>query len=801
MRQILLLFLFTSLSTLTLGQTATLKGSVVDAGTNESLPFVNVLILGSDKGTVTDIEGNYLIEGITPGVYNIEYSFVGYKSFIQYDVQLSTSRQENFQIKLEQQSQALEEVKVKVIAKAKSIESPISVRSISNQEIIRNPGGNRDISKVIQSLPGVASTVSFRNDIIIRGGAPNENRFYLDGIEVPNINHFATQGSSGGPVGMINVNFISGVDFYSGAFPANRSNALSSIMNFKQKTGNTDRWISSFTLGSSDAGLTFDGPIGKKSSLILSYRRSYLQYLFSALGLPFLPTYNDSQFKYVYQPNKKNKLTFIGLGAIDDFKLNAGVNDGVEDSLTLVANDYILGYLPINTQWNYTVGGKWQNFGEKSIWTTVVSRSHLNNEAYKYLNNDESSEDNKILDYKSQEIENKLRIENSTFRKGFKINFGLNAEQVTYTNSTFSKRAINGSEVTFDFNSRLNLFKHGLFTQISKSFFGERWALSFGLRMDGVNYSETMNNPLNQLSPRLSSSFSFNEKLSFNANIGRYYQLPAYTVLGYRNGSGDLVNKVNDIQWIRADHVVAGFEYSFSKYFDISVESFYKDYANYPFQLADSISLANLGGDFGVIGNEPVTSDNKGRSYGLEFLAQQRAKKGFYGILAYTMVRSEFQDKTGAYIPSAWDNRHIVSLTMGKSFKKNWELGVKFRFSGGSPYTPYDVETTALQAVWDVTQQGVFDYNRLNTIRTPNVHGLDIRIDKKWYLKKTLLNFYFDIQNLYGYAAELQPTLTVQRDAVGEPIADPNNPGSYLLSELPNSSGTLLPSVGLLFEF
>ena len=165
------------------------------------------------------------------------------------------------------------------------------------------------------------------------------------------------------------------------------------------------------------------------------------------------------------------------------------------------------------------------------------------------------------------------------------------------------------------------------------------------------------------------------------------------------------------------------------------------------------------------------------------------------------MVRSEFQDKTGAYIPSAWDNRNIVSLTMGKSFKKNWELGVKFRFSGGSPYTPYDVETTALQAVWDVTQQGVFDYNRLNTIRTPNVHGLDIRIDKKWYLKKTLLNFYFDIQNLYGYAAELQPTLTVQRDAVGEPIADPNNPGSYLLSELPNSSGTLLPSVGLLFEF
>lgn len=782
-------------------QNTVLKGSIKDAKTGESLPFVNVLLLDSDKGGVTDLDGNYRIEEIPAGVYNIEYSFVGYKPVIKYEVQLSPSRETSIDITLEVQAEALEEVNVKVIAKAKSIESPVSVRSISNQEIIRNPGGNRDISKVIQSLPGVASTVSFRNDIIIRGGAPNENRFYLDGIEVPNINHFATQGSSGGPVGMINVNFISGVDFYSGAFPSNRGNALSSIMEFKQKTGNKERWITSFTLGSSDAGLTFDGPIGEKSSLIFSYRRSYLQYLFTVLGLPFLPTYNDAQFKYVYEPNKKNKFTFIGLGAVDDFELNEGVNDGETDSLQLAANEYTLGFLPINTQWNYTVGGKWQHFAENSVWTTVLSRSHLNNEAFKYRDNDDSSEDNKILDYKSQEIENKLRVENSGYKGKFKVNYGLNLEQVTYTNSTFNRIALNGSEIILDFDSRLEMFRHGLFTQISRSLLGERWSLSFGLRTDGISFSNEMNNPLNQLSPRLSSSFNFNEKLSFNANVGRYFQLPALTVLGYRDADNNLVNKNNGLKWIQADHFVGGFEYAFNKYFDMSLESFYKIYDNYPFLINDSISLANLGGDFGVIGNEPVTSSNQGRSYGLEFLAQQRAKKGFYGILAYTWVRSEFQDKNGEYIPSAWDNRHIVNLTMGKSFKKNWELGVRFRFSGGSPFTPYDVETTALRQVWDVTQQGVFDFNQLNALRTPNIHGMDVRIDKKWYLKKTLLNAYFDIQNAYGFAAELQPTLTVVRDDAGNPVVDPNNPSSYQTTTLPNASGTVLPSVGLLLEF
>jgi hypothetical protein len=215
-------------------QTGIIKGRVFNSINNESIPFANIVIDSTLQGTTSDMDGNYRIENLKPGSYNVLASFVGFKKAIYYEIRVNSTKPTILDISLIEESSELSEIEIKAAPFIKKEESPVSLRSISATEIYRNPGGNRDISKVIQILPGVASTVSFRNDIIIRGGAPNENRFYLDGIEVPNINHFATQGSSGGPVGMINVNFIREVDFYSGAFPANRGNALSSVIEFKQ---------------------------------------------------------------------------------------------------------------------------------------------------------------------------------------------------------------------------------------------------------------------------------------------------------------------------------------------------------------------------------------------------------------------------------------------------------------------------------------------------------------------------------------------------------------------------------------
>lgn len=782
-------------------QSGVLKGYVKDATSNEEIPFANVFVEQLNSGVATDFDGFFEFKEMKPGLYTIKCSFVGYESKTFAEINVNPNKPTILNIKLIESSTSLDVVEITASPFQKSEESPVSKRSISATEIYRNPGGNRDISKVIQSLPGVASTVSFRNDIIIRGGAPNENRFYLDGIEIPNINHFATQGSSGGPVGMINVNFIREVDLYSGAFPANRGNALSSVMEFKQIDGNPDRIASSLTVGSSDFGITLDGPINDKTTFVFSARRSYLQLLFSAIGLPFLPTYNDLQFKTKTKLNDKNQITLIGLGAIDDFVLNTGINDNETDPDARERNNYILGYIPVTTQRNYAVGMNWTHFKEKSFQNFILSRNHLNNRSVKYKDNVETNE-NLLQNYLSEEIETKFRFENTIRNNGWKLNFGTGLEAVTYKNNTFQKIIFQNLPDTLDFNSELNFIKTSLFGQISKKAFDNKIIASFGLRTDQNSYSKQMSNPLKQLSPRFSLAYALGEKSSLNFNIGQYFQLPAYTVMGYRNNNNDLINKENEITYINNKHLVFGIETNPGNFSKLTVEGFYKKYDNYPFLLKDSISLANLGGDFGVIGNEAVSSTSEGRSYGVEFLAQKKLNKSFYGIMAYTWVRSEFKDKKNTFIPSAWDNQHIISLTGGFKFKKDWELGMKFRFSGGSPYTPYDTLNSSYSYVWDVNSFGVFDYNQLNGVRLKSNHGIDIRIDKKWYWKKVTLNVYLDIQNLYNFQAETPPSLIAVRNTDGsyQTIAG-SNPERYNLRYIDNTAGTVLPSIGLQFEF
>ncbi len=781
------------IGSVSIAQNGIIYGNVNNNLNNEPMPFVTVIISGTNIGTITDEAGYYKFETLQPGLYNLEFSFIGYKKKNIFEIQVTNAKPFILNVTLEEDISQLDIVEIKATSTDKTEESPLSLRTIGANEIQRNPGGNRDISKVIQSLPGVTYTASFRNDIIIRGGAPNENRFYLDGIEVPNINHFATQGSSGGPVGMINVDFIREVEFYSGAFPVNYGNALSSVLSFEQRDGRTDKWGGTFTVGSSDVGITAEGPVGERSSVLFSARRSYLQFLFDAIGLPFLPTYNDFQFKQKIKINTKNELTIIGLGAIDQFELN------LEDD-TSAFQQYILGNLPVQSQWNYVIGGVYKHFRENGYSTIVASRNMLNNRAYKYLNNDESFESNLIFDYTSREIENKFRYEETTNFKGWRLKAGVNYEFAKYSNDTYQLIPIDTSVITIDYLSSLNINKWGVFLQTSKSIFNSRLTLSLGIRADANDYSDEMNNLLQQISPRLSASYKLTDKWSLNFNSGIYYQLPAYTVLGYAEGENNFVNKTNNITYIKCDHLVGGVEYRPNNGLRFTLESFYKGYSGYPFSIRDSVALANLGADFGVIGDEEVTSIGKGRSYGIEFFAQQKLFKNFYGILALTYVTSEFEDKTGTLAPSSWDNKTIISLTAGKKFKGNWEAGIKWRFSGGLPYTPYDADYSSLIYVWDLNQQGVLNFEELNTKRLDPFHQLDIRIDKKWFLQNWNLDVYVDIQNIYNHKTELQPYIVVVKDEDGNAIVDPEEPSRYKVTNLENVSGTILPSIGIIIE-
>lgn len=774
-------------------QNGIIKGRVFDAINNTPLDFATVRVQDQPYGSYTDSTGSFEIKGVKPGLYNLQVTYTGYKTIVRSEIEVTNAKPIVMEIAMELEAKEVETVEIVASPFNKTAESPVSLRTIGVNEIARNPGGNRDISKVIQSLPGVAGTVSFRNDIIIRGGAPNENRFYLDGIEVPNINHFSTQGASGGPVGLINVNFIREVDLFTGAFPANRGNTLSSVMEIKQKSGRDDRLGLNGTLSSSDFGLTLEGPLGKKTTFMASGRRSYLGWLFNVLGLPFLPNYNDFQFKTRTKFDAKNELIVVGLGAIDEFALNLGADSTPQQK-------YILGNLPVNTQWNYTIGTNYKHFFEKSFVTVVASRNMLNNRAFKYRDNNEENPDGLILDYNSQEIENKFRIEHNLRSGGFKFLYGANYEFARYSNSTFNRISTPMGIDTIAFDSDLSLHKYGLFGNVSRSFLDDRLSLALGMRMDGNSYSGVMANPLDQFSPRFSAAYNITPRLSANFNTGIYYQLPPYTVLGYRDDAGNLVNKANDISYIRSKHLVAGIEYKTPFNANFSVEGFFKRYNNYPFLLRDSISLANLGGDFGVIGNEPANSTSDGRSYGIEVLAQQKLFKGFFGIVAYTFVRSEFTDGQGSFQPAAWDNRHIITSTLGKKFKGNWEIGGRWRFYGGTPYTPVDVSRSSLISVWNITGRGLPDYALLNTQRSRSAHQLDLRIDKKWFFEKWSLNLYFDVQNVYNFQAEGAPFLDVVRDDNGVPLVDPNDPSRYQTQLIDNTAGTFLPSIGIVID-
>ena len=786
---LMLALIIVSESTMLFAQTGTIRGRVFNEKNNEPLPFVNLVIFGTNIGSTTDLDGNFIFAGLEPGFVRLQVSAVGFERKVTEEFQVTNARTANIDIGLREIDLQLDEVVIEASPFQRREESPVSLRRLGISEIERNPGSNRDISRVIQSLPGVAFTPAFRNDVIIRGGGPNENRFFLDGVEIPNLNHFATQGASGGPVGIINVDFIREVEMYSSAFPANRGNALSSVFEFRQVRGDSERMNYRGTIGASDLALTLDGPLSENTTLIFSARRSYLQFLFSVIGLPFLPTYNSFQFKTDTRLSDRSELTLIGIGALDQFRLNLDANETEEQR-------FILDYLPVNEQWNYTVGAVYRRFRDNGFDRFVVSRNMLRNFSYKYPDNNESLP--RTFDYESDEIENKIRYERTVQSGPYRFIFGAGGEYAKYLNDTYQELFF-GQPITVEYNSFLEMYKWNLFGQVTRSFLNDRASLSFGIRTDANNYSSHMANPLNQLSPRLSGSYRLIDNLTLNASTGRFFQLPSYTTLGFRDNDGVLRNRENDLKFINVDHYVGGFEWLPTRQTKVTLEGFYKNYNRYPFSVKDSVPLGSKSIDFGIFGDEEVTSTSDGRAFGAELLYREQRFRNLNIILSYTFVRSEFEDLQGNYIPSSWDSRHIVNLTATKKLPRNWDIGAKWRFSGGAPYTPFDLETSTRVDAWDLQRQGYLDFARFNSNRLSSFHQLDLRIDKQYFFPNFSLMFYLDIQNVYNFQSELPPNLLRVEGA--DPFTDDNGIMRYELRELRNTTGTVLPSIGIMFEF
>lgn len=788
-----------------------LQGVVKDKNRQELLPGATVIVENSNPliGSSTDIDGKYKLE-IPVGSYNIKATLVGYKPLVKFNILITTGNINQLNFELEEENKSLGEVEIKAErskAQATTLETVNSVQSLTVEEIKSNPGGNFDISRVIQALPGVAGSTggaAFRNDIIIRGGAPNENVYYLDGIEIPVINHFATQGSAGGPAGILNVSFIEDISLKSSAFDARYDNALASVFQINQKDGNSERIQGNIRLSSTELAATLDGPLSKKTTFLASARRSYLQLLFAAIDLPIRPNYWDFQYKVTHKFNNKTTLTAIGVGAIDEFKFGVPRESTPEKTFVLNSNPFI-------NQWNYTTGIALKRLTKNGFFNVALSRNMFDNKIDRFEERIET-EDRRITKIRSQEIENKLRVDFNYFKKGWKINYG-GVLQYVKTNNLVQNRILKElrdsvgnliqPELRINFNTAIQFWRYGLFVQASKKVLKDRLSLTAGLRSDGNSFTTTGNDLSRTLSPRAGLSYSLTEKLNINASYGIYYKIPTYTILSFRDAQGEFVNRNAD--YTRSTHYVAGLEWLPTEARRITVEGFYKDYANYPVSLIDGISLANQGGGFAVLGNEPVRTDGIGRVYGAEAFFQQKLTRGLFLVFSYTFYKSEFSGADGKLVPSAWDYNHLFSAIVGKKFKRNWEIGLKYRYAGGAPYTPFDLVNS--QKNFPTLGTGILDFNQLNTLRLRAFNQFDFRIDKKYNYKRATLDLYFDVQNALLTQNEGFPTFTFERTADnsdfkttdGQPLRpDGSNGIPVLLQDLQN---TVVPSIGFIFEF
>lgn len=673
----------------------------------------------------------------------------------------------------------------------RDIESPVSLRIIGLQEIEKSPGANRDISRIVQSYPGVAfSPIGYRNDLIVRGGSPSENRFYLDGVEIPNINHFSTQGASGGPVGILNADLIREVNFYTGAFPTDKGNALSSVLDFKLRDGDMERNSLKATLGASEVSLASNGHLGKKTSYLVSVRQSYLQFLFDMLGLPFLPTFTDAQFKLKTRFDARNELTVLGLGGIDKMKLNTKADD--ED------NEYILSYLPKIQQETFTLGAVYRHYAGAHVQSVVASHSYLNNRNTKYQQNDESDPDHLMLRLRSTEQNTQLRLENSSSFRNWKVTVGTSLDYSQYSNTTFQKVYTDRAQ-TFDYHTYLGIMRWGLFGTVNYTSIDERFTASLGLRADANNYSAAMKDLSDQLSPRLSLSYQLTEHWSLSGNAGLYYQLPPYTALGFKNNNGLYANKYA-LRYMQVSQGSVGLNWRKGDTFEVSVEGFYKDYDKIPLSVADGIPLACKGNDYGVIGNELLTSTAQGRSYGAELLLKWLIAKKLNLASSFTLFKSEYRtDKESEYIASAWDNRFIFNLRGTYNLPRHWSVGMKVSCIGGAPYTPYDADKSSLVTAWNAQGKPYYDYTRYNEERLPAFTQVDIRIDKTFYLKRCMLGFYIDLQNIAGSKLK-QADVLMSTGVIKNPDA-PITEQRYVMKSLKQESGTLLPTLGITFEY
>ena len=704
----------------------TLRGRVIDRLTRRPVAYAAVVLDGQgDKGASTDSTGRFAIERVRPGIYRLAASCIGYRNTLtpEYVVSAATPF---IEIELVEDAAQLDAVTVTPTPFRRTAESPVGLQVIGLREIEKSPGANRDVSRIVRSYPGVSfSPVGYRNDLIVRGGGPSENVFYMDGIEIPNINHFATQGASGGPVSIVNADLVREISFYTGAFPADRAGALSSVLDFRLRDGDPEKHSFKATLGASEVSLSGNGPLSERTTYLFSVRQSYLQLLFKMLGLPFLPNYIDAQVKIKSKLSARDELTVLGLTGIDNMRLNT--DEKGEEA------EYLLSYLPRIRQETFTVGAVYRHYAGQHTQSVSLSHNYLNNRNLKYRDNDASSDENLMLRLRSVEQKTTLRGENRSWLGRWTLTEGVELNYRRYTNRTLQR--LYGRETDFsDYDTRLGIAGWGLFFTAAYESSDKRFTASAGLRADGCDYSARM----------------------------RQF-------------------------WRLRDRLI------------VSIEGVRNGYDRIPLSLADGIPLVCKGDDYGTVGAEPLVSTAEGRAYGAELTARWQIPGKINLVGSATLFRSEYRNGQGRYVPSAWDNRYVVNLSGTYDLPRSWSVGARLSWIGGAPYTPYDEAKSSLVSAWDAQGRPYYDYARYNTERLAAFGQLDLRIDKTFYFRRCMLGLYIDLQNVTASRLE-RPDVLMSTGVIANPAA-PADEQRYLMKYIGQSSGTLIPTLGVTVEF
>lgn len=721
----LLLILLFAINTLVIAQNekGSITGKVIDKITKEPLPGVNIIIVGTTTGDASNVNGEFTISGLEIGNYQVRASAIGFNTLIKTDIIVNSARPAYILFELTEAVIQLEGVTVQ---SDYFDMNPFEVNSVTNfsyEEIRRAPGGFEDVVRALSILPGVAQASPGRNDLVVRGGAPSENLYIVDGFIVPNINHFGNQGATGGPLSYINLDFVRETTFSSGGFSAVYGDKLSSALQIDLRDGRKDNLGGKATISASQFGINLEGPLSKKSNFIFSARRSYLDLIFEAAGFNFVPEYYDVLSKFTYDIDNRNKLSYLFIGAFDNVKFNNNNSDDLYENSRILGSD----------QTQYVTGISFRRLFENGFFNITLSRN--------YVDYDSSQRDtllNPIFLNQSKEAENELKGDivyklSSTSE----LNFGASAKLIKFETDVLLPNFLTSFGDTLNITSlnvRKNFMKYNSFVQYSDVFFS-RFRINFGLRGDYFNGINTKF----YVSPRFSLAYMLSDVASINLAAGIYRQSPSYIWLAAYESNKNL-------KAVKVNQYVLGYERKLSQDLRIKLEGFYKDYSDYPASLLRPyLVLANTGAGFGggddnfaSFGLEPLTSAGSGNVKGIEFSMQKRLSEiPYFGILSITFSEAFFKGLDGMKRAGTYDQKWIINLSGGYVFNNKWEASFKFRFAAGNPYTPFNNDGT----------QSVLNYN---SERFEPLHSVDIRVDRRWDFDGFELVTYLDIQNIYN---------------------------------------------------